>query len=100
MKTPNNTGILVEQIKKLTILGHCFYKRRFNHLVKIIYFYKLLGKLATTPVIIMLYNSDEPLVFLTLLPQPALLVRVEERVHEIVAVVLRDLERFSLYTFV
>lgn len=98
MKTHNNTGILVEQIKKLTILGHCFYKRRFNHLVKIIYFYKLLSKAATTPVIIMLYNSDEH--FLTLLPQPALLVRVEERVHEIVAVVLRDLERFSLYTFV
>ena len=32
----------------------------------------------------------------TLLPQPALLVRVEEGVHQVVAVVLRDLERLLL----
>ena len=31
-----------------------------------------------------------------LLPQPALLIRVEEGVHQVVAVVLRDLERLSL----
>lgn len=42
--------------------------------------------------------EDEPaplprLVPSALLPQPALAVRIEERVHQIVAVVLRDLER-------
>lgn len=37
---------------------------------------------------------------ITLLPEPAFLVRVEERVHQIVPVVFRYLERFRLYTFV
>jgi hypothetical protein len=37
---------------------------------------------------------------LTLLPQPALLIGVEERVHEVVAIVLWDLEWFSLYALV
>ena len=32
----------------------------------------------------------------TLLPQPAFLVGIEERMHEVVAVVLRKLERFLL----
>ena len=32
----------------------------------------------------------------TLFPQPAFAVRIEERVHQIVAIVLGDLERFSL----
>ena len=32
----------------------------------------------------------------TLLPQPAFLVGIEERMHEVVAVILRKLERFLL----
>ena len=45
--------------------------------------------------------EDEPaalpaLVAPALLPQPALAVGVEERVHQVVAVVLRDLERLRL----
>lgn len=35
-----------------------------------------------------------------LLPEPALLVRVEEGVHEVVAVVLRNLEGLRLYRLV
>ena len=47
--------------------------------------------------------EDEPsplpaLVTPTLLPQPALLVRVEECVHQVVTVILRDLERLRLDT--
>jgi hypothetical protein len=37
---------------------------------------------------------------LTLLPQPTLLIGVEERVHEVVAVVLWNLKRFSLYALI
>ena len=37
---------------------------------------------------------------LTLLPEPALLVGVEEGVHEVVAVVLGELERLLLYAVV
>ena len=33
-----------------------------------------------------------------LFAEPALLVRVEECVHQVVSVVLRDLERLRLYT--
>lgn len=33
---------------------------------------------------------------ITLLPEPALAIRIEERVHQIVAVVLGNLERLSL----
>ena len=45
--------------------------------------------------------EDEPpplpaLVPPALFPQPALLVRIEERVHEVIAIVLRDLERLRL----
>lgn len=38
--------------------------------------------------------------YVTLFPEPALLVGVEEGVHEVVAVILRYLERFRLYTLV
>ena len=45
--------------------------------------------------------KDEPpplpaLVPPTLLPQPALLVRVEESMHEVISVILRDLKRLCL----
>ena len=38
--------------------------------------------------------------FLTLFPQPTFPVRVEECVHKVVAIILRDLERLSLNTVV
>lgn len=49
--------------------------------------------------------EDEPtplptLVATTLFPKPAFFVGIEERVHEIVAVVLGNFERFRFYTFV
>jgi hypothetical protein len=37
---------------------------------------------------------------LTLLPQPTLLIRIEERVHQVIAIILWDLKRLSLYTLI
>lgn len=37
---------------------------------------------------------------LTLLPQPTLLIGIEERVHKVIAIILGDLEGLSLYTLI
>jgi hypothetical protein len=37
---------------------------------------------------------------LTLLPQPTLLIGIEERVHKVIAIILGDLKWLSLYTLI
>jgi hypothetical protein len=37
---------------------------------------------------------------LTLLPQPTLLIGIEECVHKVIAIILWDLKWFSLYTLI